>query len=728
MAGKIYIGSISNPLFLFENANIEKCEVVLSSSLSGDELAVDQLMPTVYSAAYIRVRFIPKNSAGLITADGKEFCCYPGDGFLDKLPYATPIWYYFGDVLMGKFYSKQITRSGKTWFDILAVSAAGILDGQRHYGGIYTGQTFQTVASEIIGSGFPFSCASDVAAVKIYGWLPIATRRENLHQLLFACGVSMSKDSNGDMYFCYPDSDTVKNVPDNRMFLGGNVDYLTPATRAEVTEHSFLSLESDETVTLFDNTQGSDAANHTFVSFQDEPVHNLSVTGTMTLVESGVNYAIVNGIGTLTGKKYTHTTRVLQKSTNSNGDEKEVSVTDATLVNVANSENVLSRVLSYYSSAKTTSCDLIVAGEKPGDQLSFTNPYEEAERAFLSSMDIRASSFLRASCELVTGYLPTGNGNNFTSVSVLTGSGSWTVPAGVTRIRVSVIQGGHGGHGGARGTDGGELSKRYKKENGEREVFVPNSTEVGVGGNPGTPGTAGKVFSVTIEVTPGQVFQYYSGVGGIGGAGQTAETEAQDGTEGTHSSFGDYSSENGSIIDGGYLDIINNILYAATGQSGTSGSPGNIGGQTETSEGGGVLGGKPASGTWVDVDHSRRYSAPWKSGGGGQGGNAYGSVGAAGETMVDTYETDYENKQDSAHGYSGADGGDGAKPIKPTTPTSIGNGGGAGHGGGGGGTGAAFWVNVSSIIISTSLGSSAGKGGDGGDGGDGAPGGIIIYM
>lgn len=729
MAGKIYIGSISNPLFLFENENVEKCEVVLSSSLSGDELAIDQLMPTVYSAAYIRVRFIPKNSAGLITADGKEFCCYPGDGFLDKLPYATPIWYYFGDVLMGKFYSKQITRSGKTWFDILAVSAAGILDGQRHYGGIYTGQTFQTVASEIIGSGFPFSCASDAAAVKIYGWLPIATRRENLHQLLFACGISMSKDSNGDMYFCYPDSDTVKNVPDNRMFLGGNVDYLTPATRAEVTEHSFLSLESDKIVTLFDNTQGSDAANHTFVSFQDAPVHNLSVTGTMTLVESGVNYAIVNGIGTLTGKKYTHTTRVLQKSTNSNGDEKEVSVTDATLVNVANSENVLSRVLSYYASAKTTSCDLIVAGEKPGDQLSFTNPYDEAERAFLSSMDIRASSFLRASCELVTGYLPTGNGNNFTRVSVLTGSGSWTVPVGVTRIRVSVIQGGHGGHGGQRGTAGKYNSVRYKSTSGNPyELFVPNSTEVGVGGAPGTPGTGGKVFSTTIEVVPGQVFQYSSGIGGVGGNGQTADIEAQDGTEGTHSTFGSYSSENGSTVDGGYLDIINNILYATTGALGTSGSPGNIGGQTETADGGGVLGGKPASGRWNETWNRRNHAAPWVSGGGGQGGNAYGAAGQAGETMVDTFDEDCENNRDSTHAYRGADGGDGATPIKPSTPNALGTGGGAGHGGGGGATGAAFRFTGPAVTISTTALSLGGNGGDGGEGGDGAPGGIIIYM
>lgn len=728
MANKILIGADQTaPLYTFTDATIQEAPCVLSSALSGDELAIDQMMPVVYSAAYIRVKFVPKDSAGLRTADGKMFYCYPGTGFLDKLPYGTPIWYYSDDTLIGKFYSKRVVRSGKTWFDIMAVSAVGILDGQRHYGGIYTGQTFQTVAAEIIGDTFSFSCADDVAGINIYGWLPIASRRENLHQMLFACGVALVKDADGEMLFRYPDSDTVKNVPDNRIFLGGSVDYLTPATRAEVTEHSFMALSGDETVTLYDNTQGGEVAENTLVSFQEAPVHDLSTSGSLTIVESGVNYAIVSGSGILTGKRYTHITRVLRKDTGKPGEIKDVSVTDATLVNVANSENVLQRVLSYYASARMTSCDLVVGDEKPGDQISFNNPYSEPERAFLASMDIRASSFLRASCELITGYLPSGGGNNYTQVMVLEGSGTWVSPV-TGKIRVAVIQGGQGGTGGHRGTDGDLNVVGYDKEDGQREVFVPNSDVVGTGGAPGEPGSAGKVFVFSLNVTKGHSFSYSSGSGGIGGDGETETSEAQPGSEGGHSTFGSYTSADGSVVEGGYLDIINNVLYAGSGQSGTYGSPGNVGGRTETSKGGGVLGGDPASGRWVDVYISDRYTAPWKSGGGGQGGNAYGAAGEAGETMVDTYEEDYANKVDSAHGYKGAKGGDGATPIKPSSPSNIGTGGSAGHGGGGGGTGAAFWFRASSILLSAGVWSNPGKGGAGGRGGDGAPGGIIIYL
>ena len=238
-ADKILIGADrSAPLYSFATENpkeVKRLSCVLSSALSGDELAIDQLLPTVYSEVVLRVPFVPSGSSGLITSDGKLFSVYPGDLPMERLPYGTPIWYYSGDTLIGKFYLKRALRSGKFWVDITAVSAIGILDGQKHYGGIYTGQYFQDVAADIIGGSVAFSCASEVQDIQIYGWLPVDTRRNNLHQLLFSCGVTVSKDADGGMVFGYPDTATVKEVPDSRIFLGGSVDYMTPVTRAEVT-------------------------------------------------------------------------------------------------------------------------------------------------------------------------------------------------------------------------------------------------------------------------------------------------------------------------------------------------------------------------------------------------------------------------------------------------------------------------------------------------------------
>ena len=722
MAEKILIGAdIADPLYTFDNATIQSCSCVLSSALSGDELAIDQFMPVVYSGVYITGKFIPKGSSGFATQDGKTFVVYPSENFLDKLPYATPVWYYSDDVLVGKFYSQRIVRTGKATFDVLAVSAIGVLEGQEHNGGIYTGQTFETVAREIIGETFAFSCADDVRDILIYGWLPIETKRNNLHQLLFACGVMLDKDSGGEILFRFPDTDAVKNVPDSRIFLGGRVDYMVPATRAEVTEHIFEALSTDEEALLYDNTQGGELAVNTKIAFPGAPIHNLVTTGTLEIIESGVNYAIVSGTGTLSGQRYTHITRVVDKATGKGGEDKLVSVTEATLVSVANSENVCSRVLSYYSSVRTVYADIILNGERPGEQISFNNPFEEPERAFLSMIDIRSGSFLRASCELVTGYLPSGGGNNYTNVVTLSGSGTWTVPDdipvgedGFGKIRVAVIQGGCGGSGGYRGTDGETTSEQYDVmfENAPR-YWVYSGRRVGVGGGPGTPGKPGKVLVFTLRVQPGQSFDFASGVGGIGGAGQTASADPQPGTEGTETTFGEYSSANGAIVDGGYFDIIENILYAHTGDKGTSGEAGFLGGYKITDHGEGPGGSAPFSGSWTVRSDGTDWGLPYETAGAGAGGSAFGSANSPGATTASVL--------------NGARGGSGATPVKPVTPVALGMGGGAGHGGGGGGTGGTLHVLSFGPYAYTSFHSPGGSGGKGGQGGDGAPGGIVIY-
>lgn len=762
MAEKILIGTNpANPLYTFENPEIVSCTTVLSSALSGDQLAIDQFMPVVYSASYIRVGFRPNGSSGLRTADGKKYMVYPGTGFLDKLPYSTPLWYYSNDVLVSKFYSQRIVRTGKTSFGILAVSAIGVLDGQKHYGGVYTGEPFEEIVGEILAGQFPFACADDVKNIRVFGWLPIGTRRENLHQLLFAYGVALYKDSNGDLLFHFPDTGTVKNIPDSRIFCGGTVDYQIPATRADVTEHTFVKSPADEIVTLFDNTD-SEIATHAFVSFWDAPIYDLQVSGTLEVEESGVNYAIVSGSGVLTGKKYSHTTHVLSASTAASGvKEKTISVTDATLVNVANSENVLRRVLSYYSAARVIRSDIVLADEMAGDQVSFNNPYGEAEQAFISSMDIVSSSFLRASCELVAGYYPSGGGNNYTHSEVLTGSGEWEAPV-TGKIRVAIIGGGTGGAGGYCGESGdGYLTYYdfdshgtlyYIDKNGNETsqgAIYKDSNEMlghqggrsaGVGGVPGVPGRGGKVLVLSLDVTKGQRFSFACGVGGKGGAGQKYTDAAPYnvkphtysaptvGADGTDSTFGQWSSANGFVQDAGYLNIITNELMAHTGAQGTTGSVGFLGGATVSDKGGNV-GGQPGNGLDANANYSesdpnfKDVECAYSCGGGGDGGGAFGAAPPRGLNGTDSFVYRANLGNSACHGM----GARGATPAKPNKPKAPGEGGQAGHGGGGGGTAGAFRRALKSIYAAVLNTMPGGLGGNGGDGGDGADGGIVIY-
>lgn len=696
MAERIIIGAdVNKPLYTFDNATIKECVCVLSSALVGDQIAVDQFMPVVYSASYVQVNFVPAGSTRLITADGKVFKCFSGEqGFLDTLPYSTPIWYFSNDVLMGKFYSQRVVRTAKTYFDIVAVSAIGILDGQDHYGGLYAGQKFQDVANDIIGGQFAFSCADNVANIQIFGWLPIGTRRSNLHQLLFACGVSLGKDSNGDIYFRFPDAETYKDIPKSRIFLGGSIDYMTPATTVNITEHAYLPLSTDQAVTLFDNTDGSGVADNTFVRFTVAPVRDLAVSGSLTIVESSVNYAIVSGTGTLTGRPYTHTAKVVNRSVEGvKGVEKAVSVTDATLVSVANSENVAQRVLSYYSAAKTIASDIVLTNEKPGDLISFVNPYEEPELAFLSSMEINASSFLRASCDLVTGYVPAGQGNNYTEAIVLTGEGEYTFDS--DNAMVVLIGGGDGAESGGKGTDA---------QNGTALSYDP---EIGYGGLPGKRGEGGRIYTVKLTGVKGKAFAYKCGTAGVGGVSDGTENVVA-GTSGTDTTFGSYTSANGERSETGYVNLFTGEVYALPGVDGVPGGDGT----NSSNEGKSItFDGK----TWIPGRQGASYSTNAGNGDGGYGGGP--AVGANGENGSD-------GRANSNGGYGGP-GGDGGTPMPGKKGASLGSGGSGGHGGGGGGNGGYGSGPEDKDRMSNG---SPGDGAPGSNGGDAAPGCIILYL
>ena len=104
MSAKIIVGDPASPLAVYQGDDVKTCTCVMYSALSGEELAIDQLLPVVYSAAYVRVRFVPAGSTGLRTADGYIFTVFPADIRPDAIPYGTPARLYDGDTLIGKFY------------------------------------------------------------------------------------------------------------------------------------------------------------------------------------------------------------------------------------------------------------------------------------------------------------------------------------------------------------------------------------------------------------------------------------------------------------------------------------------------------------------------------------------------------------------------------------------------------------------------------------------------
>lgn len=116
----------------------------------------------------------------------------------------------------------------------------------------------------------------------------------------------------------------------------------------------------------------------------------------------------------------------------------------------------------------------------------------------------------------------------FENREVITQSGTWTAPAGVSQLRLII---GNGGDAGTDGTDG-----TWKEA-----------------GLDGVDGIGGKVFSTTISINEQQSFNVVIGAGGVNG-GPGGET-----------TFGAYSGNSGKVFSPSYTDIASGDAFGRTG-------------------------------------------------------------------------------------------------------------------------------------------------------------------
>ena len=684
------------------DSQIQSGSALLENALVVDELPVDTLEATLDGAALLGTLLRASDEAVLRTSEEELLGAQPRHPVLVQdftgFVYGDPVEYRHNEALIGTFYFGGVERVGPTLYQITATSAVGLLSHSQHYGGLYTGEPLEEVLAEIIGGAVEYTLDPRLAGIPVYGWLPIAKRRDNLHQLLFAEGAVAARDAAGTLYITVLEEGAPSAIPDSRVLMGGSLAYTTPITQALVSEHAYAAYATDEAVTLYEGevaaeplvTPGGVSVSGALIQF-DGPMHDLAAENG-TILESGVNYAVLGPSSdcTLTGKRYTHTVRVIsaaptaaQAQALTGQSENTVTVEEATLVSLANGENVAARVAGYYGSGKTVSNQIVVGAERPGDRVSLTDPFGETATGFLASLDINLSRTLTARADVISGYVPGDYGNYYTHVEVITAERDFVVPDGAKeKIRAALIGGGRGGHpgeAGEAGEDGGNSS----------------SGAGGAGGAPGPGGEGGNIYVVTIPAAPGQVFHAVPGSGGAPGQAGGAST------------FGAYTSEDGLPSEDGFQELFSGQAYGLPGPSGIAGGKGaGSDGDGEAITWQGVTYHPGAKGE-DDEDGSYRCL------GGYGGGPAAGANGEDGGDAEVTYNETLAN---------GGNGGDGAAPIAGTSATVPGCGGGGGHGGGGGGGGGGATAPDNQWWRG-----SGGDGGSGGAGGSGADGLILVY-
>lgn len=699
--------------YVFTDEDIISGSIHISNAMVCESLEADTLEAELLTATDEPTAFITALNKEFYTVDNEQFFVKPNYMNLTEYTYGSPIEYYYDDKLVGRFYLQSVQRIGKQRYKLTCTSIVGMLIYQQHMGGIYKGETVGSVIESIMGTG-NYTIDENVASINVYGHLPIASARDNLQQVLFSVGASILKDENQNLRICYNQPDEALAISDDRLFLGGGVNYLTPATKVAVTEHDYYeSLTVDDSM-LYDNTTGI-TADHLLITFQN-PCHSIH-SDTLTIEQSGANFAIVSGVGILYGKEYIHTTRTVEISTGIEAVEpNEVTVKDATLVSSVNSVYVAKRVANYYSATYEIDASLVAGDESTGNLIEFTDPFEEKSQGYIREIDYTMSGVLKGNTKIIANWKPKYVGNAFTNYIIVTQedlvNGQWHVPEELVGKKVLLVLfgGGAGGNGGYDGGAGGSST--------ETIYWLPNVGYTyftfaagGAGGIGGEGGKAGNILKADIEELASE-YNVNFGVGGIGG-----DPNGGEGTLGTHSVFGNYDTDNGAPFVGNYINLIDGSIYAANGETGLKGGNGGDAGvkfDPTDHYNNGRNGNKGADvspfigGNGTNYTTGDGYYYATFSGSSG-GGAAYGNNGG------DAVQSDVTGGQFVSSGRAG----NGANAVAHPKST-LGSGGHGGNGGGGSGArGYGHRQRNSSHQYRQADAGTVGLGSRGSDGGDG---------
>lgn len=628
---------------------------------------------------------------------------------------------------------------GSGAYDGEATDLIGLLiRGVRYMGGVWQqtdGKTVGDIVAEIMGD-LPYTIDADIAAEPASGFIPICDGREALRQLLFPYGAYALPEADGSLHIAYADVQTVKDIPDGDVAIGGKVAQIGQATRVNLTEHAYIADTEAAEQLLYDSTTTATSYEVDF----PEPMHSLRRVG-LTIGSSGANYAVINGTGQLYGKPYRHTTRTLSADTGNDSVEATIiNVTGATMVNALNALPTLQRLAAYHGAAKELSREIYIDLGDPEEITGagrLTGMSGDKVTGYFKALSTRYSGETLSQAKLVFGWKPEAGPTAFNRSELLTGSGTFTVPAGVTSLRAYIVQGGQSGEPGltgAAGTAGNLTPVKQPSTGGARGGY---DGEGGAGGAPGVGGLAGKVSIVDIAVTPGQTITYDCGEGGVSKPSGSTHVGVNEGGEST---FGSYSSSSGSRLSTGLLDPITGNTYAVNGNDGAhAGYPGGpySNGHTFSVTIDGVT---YRSGTWPGElradDENNNAAVSAFADGGNPGGPAVGGNGKPGNAATTpTVGLSLRHAWGTATGGAGAQGGTGAKGADAASLGSGGSGGNGGGGGGGGGHAQLWYMSVPGAIFRgfdderiSLTGGSPGPGGPGGLGGRGGDGFVLVLM
>jgi hypothetical protein len=312
-----------------------------------------------------------------------------------------PIQILDGEELLGVYYIDSSNRTGPNAYSLECSDRFMLLQEMAdHKGGVYDGILAPELLDDVLG-GLPYELDSCYSTAQLYGYLPAASRMDNLAQIAFALGAVVDTSrSDSIRIFAPQDGDPVEVYDENHRYSSGSsITRRSLVTEVQVTAHSYAV--GTETTQLYNAAVSGTAQ----IAFAD-PVCALSITGG-TIQFWGCNWAEITGTGetvTLTGAKYTHTTAVTTVKNpiiGASDAEKVIAVKDCTLIGPYNVDAVAQRVYDYYQRRDTISVKVLPGAAKPGDRVEVDTDFDGTRAGTVVSLDWTGSNLLAAQAEII---------------------------------------------------------------------------------------------------------------------------------------------------------------------------------------------------------------------------------------------------------------------------------------------------------------------------------------
>ena len=308
-----------------------------------------------------------------------------------------PLECYFNNDLIGVFFIEKAKRKNEEIWSLETDDYIGVLDKFSYNGGIFKNVKASVILHDIMDIwNIPFELDASFNDIELSGYLPIATARECVQQVLFACGaVADTSRSSVITIYSYDfdqDFDLGKKIA-----MSASFDINDKVTEVRLTKRNYVMLS--EVTQIASGTATGEAQ----IMF-DRPYGELQITGG-TITQSGANYAIIQATGayTISGKGYEENTTVLSKKnpTTSVIDlQNIVEVTNATLISDSNAETILNKLYDYSMRVNKSNIKAPNSHISVGDFIRFESDYLGEKKGHIISNSFNINSNKEIMCDL----------------------------------------------------------------------------------------------------------------------------------------------------------------------------------------------------------------------------------------------------------------------------------------------------------------------------------------